>query len=250
MKNADVWRPSKFIFKKGNLISSRDIREVSVSSRMMADRIAFFYKKFIPVYVKGNLIDLGCGKVPLYHVYRDYIVDNICIDWPNVNHQNSFIDFECDLNKILPFDSGSFDSIIISDVFEHIHSPQLLWQEMARIIKSDGYILMNVPFFYWLHEEPYDYFRYTKYAIEKFAKESGFEIIELFPIGGIPEILADIRCKLYAHIPYIGTFLSEFIRIKTKLFLYTSLGKRISISTADKFPLGYFVVAKKAIINN
>jgi SAM-dependent methyltransferase len=250
MKNTDNWKPSKFIFKKGKLIASRDVREVSISSRLMADIVASFYKKYIPVYVRGNLIDLGCGNVPLYNVYREYIVDNVCVDWPNDNHQNSFVDKECDLNLLLPFDSGAFDSIIISDVLEHIHTPQLLWQEMARILKTDGYLLMNVPFYYWLHEEPHDYYRYTRYALEKFAAESGFQIMKLLPIGGIPEVLADLRCKLYIRIPFIGKFLSEFVRIRTKLFLYTSLGKRISGSTADKFPLGYFVVAKKTVINN
>lgn len=245
MKNIDQWIPSKFIFKHNKLIANRDVNEVSLSSRMMADIIAFLYSKYIPVYCKGKLIDLGCGKVPLYHVYKNFIEENVCVDWPNSNHKSNHIDFECNLNEVLPFNTNIFDTIILSDVLEHIYSPQLLWQEMYRILKKDGFLLMNIPFYYWIHEEPNDYYRYTRYAIEKFALESGFKIIEITPLGGIPEILTDIHCKFYTQIPYIGNIMSELIRIKSKLFLKTFLGKKISKSTAEKFPLGYFVIAKK-----
>lgn len=248
MKNTDKWRPSKFVFKRDKLIANRNVNEVSYSSRLIADVIASFYNKYIPVYCKGKLIDLGCGKVPLYHVYKSHIEDCVCVDWPNSMHQNIHVDLECNLNGVLPFNAQIFDTIILSDVLEHIHSPQVLWAEMSRILKPGGYLMMNIPFYYWIHEEPYDYFRYTKYAIEKFSLESGFEIIKLIPMGGLPEVLADIHCKLYAQIPYFGILISEFIRIKTKLFLKTFLGKNISKTTAEKFPLGYFVVVRKALI--
>ena len=45
----------------------------------------------------GYLLDLGCGKVPLYLIYKSHITDSICVDWGNSLHGNDYIDSECDL---------------------------------------------------------------------------------------------------------------------------------------------------------
>ena len=80
MKNKEFWKPSKFIYKNKKLIASRDPKEVSISSRLMIDIIAQFYDNYLKLYARGNLLDLGCGKVPLYEAYKDYIIDNTCVD--------------------------------------------------------------------------------------------------------------------------------------------------------------------------
>jgi SAM-dependent methyltransferase len=41
------------------------------------------------------------------------------------------LDFECDLTKPLPFADGEFDTIILSDVLEHVPQPERLWSEIA-----------------------------------------------------------------------------------------------------------------------
>lgn len=81
MKNKDLWKPSKFVYKRGNLIASRDPNEVGIGSRLISDIIAAIYNKNLKLHAKGKLLDLGCGKVPLYNSYKDYISDNICVDW-------------------------------------------------------------------------------------------------------------------------------------------------------------------------
>jgi SAM-dependent methyltransferase len=108
------------------------------------------------------LLDLGCGKVPFYARYREYVSETVCVDWSNSLHGNGHVDAECDLTQELPFADASFDTILLSDVLEHIPAPERLWREMARLLKPGGELLSSVPFFYWLHEEPYDYYRYTK----------------------------------------------------------------------------------------
>ncbi len=69
MKNKNLWSPSKYIFRNGRLIASRNSKEVSISSRLIADIVAQNYEMIIKNHVKGRLIDLGCGKVPLYQAY-------------------------------------------------------------------------------------------------------------------------------------------------------------------------------------
>lgn len=167
MRNKESWKPSKFIYKKGRLTATKDPAELAIHSRLIADITAKNYEHLLSKYAHGKLLDLGCGKVPLYAAYRDHVEENICVDWENSLHQNEFLDFNCDLTQNLKFNDGEFDTIILSDVLEHIPEPQRLWDEMARILAPDGVIIMNVPFFYFLHELPHDYYRYTEYALRR-----------------------------------------------------------------------------------
>jgi len=245
MKNRDKWQPSKFIFKNGKLIASRDKKEVGVASRLVADLVAELYDKNLKNNAKGKLLDLGCGKVPLYNAYKQYITDNICVDWENTLHKNEHLDFECDLTKELPFEDEEFNTIILSDVLEHIPNPEVLWKEMARILSRDGKIIMNAPFYYCLHETPNDYYRYTEFSLQRFVKNSGLNLVQLERIGGSPEILADILAKHFQFIPLIGVFLAIGIQYIVGLLLRTGFGKKISRKTSEAFPFGYFLIAEK-----
>ena len=211
----------------------------------MVDRIAHAYDAQLKVHVRGKLIDLGCGKIPLYEAYKDYVTDHVCVDWANSAHMNEHLDYECDLTKGLPFDEEAFDTIILSDVLEHIPEPDLLWLEIARILAPRGKIIMNVPFFYWIHEHPYDYYRYTEYALRRFVDRVGMRVVLLKPIGGAPEILTDIFAKALVRLPFVGKLSCTCLQALMTGLLATRIGKKISQITEKDFPLAYIMVAEK-----
>lgn len=244
MKNADQWHPTKYIYRNGKLVASRNISEISPASRLMANLVAEHYDRYIPLFAKGRLLDLGCGTVPLYAAYQDYIDENICVDWSNTLHSDKFIDYKCDLSKKLPFRDEEFDTVILSDVLEHIPNPDYLWAEIARVLTKGGRLIMNVPFYYWLHEGPYDYYRYTKFALRRFAELHGLHVIVLQPIGGVPEILADILAKNAVSLPF-GTRIAMLIQYLAGAFVHTNIGRKVSLHTGNMFPFGYFLVAEK-----
>lgn len=244
MQNIEKWKPTKFIFKNGKLRASRNIKEVGITSRLIGDLVAQFYDTNLPLYAKGNLLDLGCGKVPLYEAYKDKILHCVCVDWENTKHKNEFIDKNIDLNKELPFEDNTFDTIILSDVLEHIQNPMFLWYEMNRVLKKDGILIMNIPFFYWLHEQPFDYYRYTRYALENFANQSNFKVICIQEIGGVIEILTDILSKVTYKIPFLGKMIAFYLQWSNLLFLKLKIGRKILTKTSKNFPLGYGLVAK------
>ncbi|PKP45540.1 MAG: hypothetical protein CVT95_08515, partial [Bacteroidetes bacterium HGW-Bacteroidetes-12] len=129
MQSKDQWIPSKYILKRNKLKASRNKKDVTVSSRLFVDLVASFYQENIPLYVSGNLLDLGCGKVPLYEAYKNYTLDVTCVDWANTIHKNPFLDIETDINQPLPIESKIFDTVILSDVLEHIRKPEELIAE-------------------------------------------------------------------------------------------------------------------------
>ena len=219
---------------------------VGIGSRLIADRIAGWYYKSLKKYSRGDLLDLGCGRAPLYGVYRCLSNSVTCVDWSASPHDICHADRLCNLEDPLPFPDSSFDTIILSDVLEHIFRPsQLIW-EIRRLLRRDGKLLMNVPFMYWLHEEPHDYYRYTKHSLRRMADESHLTVIELQELGGCTEVFADLIGKLFAKRRLIGRPVSRFAQACCGWWVKTKLGRRISKATAGKFPLGYVMVAEAA----
>lgn len=211
----------------------------------MADRIASLFQEFMPRYVRGRLADLGCGRVPLYGAYRGLVTDVVCVDWWNTTHGNEHVDIECDLSGDIPLPDGGFDTVILSDVLEHIPRPETLWRETARLLRPGGAVLISVPFYYWLHEAPHDYHRFTEFALRRSAAAVGLEVVLLRASGGAPEILADVVAKNLQRIRFAGRALASAVQGITAAFVRTRAGRRLSERTSREFPLGYFLVARK-----
>lgn len=245
MQNIPAWKPSKYELYRGRLRASRDVKEAALSSRLGIDLVAKFYQDAIPEYARGHLIDLGCGKVPLYHVYNKHVEKVTCVDWANTFHKNSHLDIIQDLNEALKIPDDNCDTIILSDVLEHIREPKFLMAEIARVLRKDGKVIMNVPFYYWLHEQPFDFFRYTEHALQYFAEETGLEVIKLEPYGGSIEIVADVLSKQLLIIPLIGKLMTRFIQFTMRHWTNSTLGKKMIRKTGKVFPLGYVMVLIK-----
>lgn len=237
MKNSDKWKESKFVLKKGKLCASSDSKEVMGGSWLNVQLLADLFNRLIPKYVNGKLLDLGCGKVPLYALYKQYISESVCVDWDNSLHGNVFLDVTHDISKKLPFENSSFDTVICSDVLEHVYNPKDVLGEMVRVVKPEGYIIITTPFNYWMHEMPYDYFRYTTSFYKEFAKENPMlEVEYIEPIGGMKAVLFDIiGKKISARSHTFARWLQKFIYCMNK-------GKKIGKSP---FLLEIGVVYKK-----
>jgi SAM-dependent methyltransferase len=242
MRNAGAWHSTKFEFRGGRWRSARDRREVGDSSRLITDLVAGIYANHLPRHASGRLLDLGCGKVPLYGIYRSLVSEVTCVDWIAGEH----IDHQCDLSEALPFGDASYNTIILSDVLEHVPDPAKLWSEMARLLAPGGKVVMNVPFFYWLHAHPYDYYRYTQFALERFVAINGLKLILLEPLAGVVEVLVDLQSKLLAKLPIVGAPLAVLLQAIARAFGRTRLGQKVARRSARHFPLGYFLVAQRA----
>jgi SAM-dependent methyltransferase len=249
---AHEWKPSKFRIEGDVIRASDDPGELAPSSRIIADLVGEFYSIVIPKYVSGDLADLGCGKAPLLGAYRPLCTSILLADWANSAHANPLLDLSIDLNEpLISLAASSFDVVILSDVLEHIREPELLMSEISRILKPGGYLLLNVPFAYWIHEAPYDYYRYTRFALERFVQKSGMQVIVLVPLGGWSEVIADLSCKLLARVrlPILAVVIQRMIIVAIHrviiAFHRTPLGRRLALRGGEVLPLGYGMAAQK-----
>ncbi len=246
MRNIDRWQPTKFVQTSDGLRASRDAKHIGIGSRFIGDLLAQQYERLIRKYATGRILDLGCGHVPLYGMYRDLVEETICVDWENTLHINPFLDQTADLNGKLPFASSSFETVLMTDVLEHLNEPSAAICQVAEILQVGGKLIIGVPFFYWLHEQPHDYYRFTEYALRRFCDRAVLRIVELTPYGGLPEILIDLTSKgIVVLPPSVFTKLLRLAHTALSNLGKTSLCRRISERTKTTFPLGYVLVAEK-----
>jgi len=81
--------------------------------------------------------------------------------------------------------------------------------------------------------------------LKRFAESNSLEVLQLQAMGGTPEILADIIAKHLQFLPVIGGLAARFIQWLVLLFVRTTIGRKLSEKSSERFPLGYFMVVEK-----
>ena len=248
MKQQELWRPSKFVSVNGRYRASRDPHEVAPSSRLITDRQAVVYAEALRCHARGALLDLGCGRVPLFGAYRDLVTTVVCVDWA-ARGDVSHVDYAVDLNEPIPLPDAQFDTILATDVFEHIANPSRLFREISRLLLAEGVLIAGVPFLYWIHEEPHDYYRYTEFALKQLCEESGLTVLSVEPYGGAPEVVLDTVVKTLSFGRFgttvLGRWMATAMIAVGQACLASSVGRRVSRATARTLPMGYCLIARK-----
>lgn len=143
--------------------------------------------KFSLPNFKGNLLDIGCGKMP----YKKFIVENSSVDtYVGLDIENA-LQYDSDIKPDfswdginMPFKSDSFDTAFATEVLEHCPQPEVILTETYRVLKNDGCLFFTVPFLWPLHEVPHDEYRYTPFALSRLLREAGFKNIDMKATGG------------------------------------------------------------------
>jgi ubiquinone/menaquinone biosynthesis C-methylase UbiE/GNAT superfamily N-acetyltransferase len=134
-------------------------------------------------YASGVLVDIGCGRKPYASMTRGIVEKHVGVDHFDTLHGHDAIDVIADAyNTTLPDEHA--DTVLCTMVLEHLEDPQRALDEMYRITKPGGYVIITVPLFWHLHEEPRDFYRYTKYGIRHLFTTAGFRVVEVQPLAG------------------------------------------------------------------
>src|SRR5674476_384850 len=93
--------------------------------------------------------------------------------------------FNTEYLHYIPLENSSFDTVFSTQTIEHVGDHQGLVNEAYRLLKPGGYFIVSGPMYWHLHEEPYDFFRFTKYGFKYIFEKAGFEIVEINSNGGM-----------------------------------------------------------------
>jgi SAM-dependent methyltransferase len=194
-------------------------------------------------YVVGRTLDVGAGGFSRYEKFfnsSEYVKMDIGAD-DNLDVVGSADN--------IPLDDNSFDSVVSTQVFEHLRDPFKAATEIARVLKTGGVCLLTVPQWNELHEEPHDYYRYTKFGISEIFEKRGFETIVIDQRGGFFVTLFQIKVRylldrfhLHDH-KFIGRIFSRLFKIGTSMALW--LDKKDKSLANKKHAIGWLFVLRK-----
>lgn len=121
----------------------------------------------------GNLLDVGCGRKPYQNLFNVDSYIGIDVKTSGHDHKKSNVDVYYDGKKI-PFPDKSFDTVVCFEVLEHVYDSKTLLTEINRVLKDGGKVCISCPFVWDEHEQPYDYYRMTSFALPKLGDDCGF----------------------------------------------------------------------------
>jgi len=172
--------------------------------------------------------------------------------FPNATSIDIVFDKNLDLIgdiHFLPFKEASYSIVLCTEVLEHCLYPKLAIDEMYRVLKYGGKLILTTRFIFPIHEAPNDYYRFTRYALKKlFMNFSEVTIIQdttgFESLGVLFQRLA-YQCRFVININYLFHILSKILcRLEFLVSDYYS-GYNSKIKIENIMPSGYHVVAIK-----
>jgi SAM-dependent methyltransferase len=134
-------------------------------------------------YFRGRLIDIGCGEKPYREMMASLVAEHVGVDHEGTTHRRDSIDLFGSAYAI-PVPDGSFDSALCTGVLEHLEEPEAALRECFRVLRAGGHAIYSVPFIWHLHEEPRDFYRFSKHGLQYLFTKVGFEVLDLQALSG------------------------------------------------------------------
>lgn len=136
-------------------------------------------------HAHGVLLDVGCGDKPFARWFDRRVTAYLGTDLSRSAYLGAARPEVFARAEQLPFRAGSVDTVLGLSMLDHLPEPARLLDEAHRVLRPGGALLLEFPQNVPLHDEPYDYFRYTRHGAAWLLERAGFEPVEFIPMGGL-----------------------------------------------------------------
>ena len=156
---------------------------------LKAGQVNFYFRHFGKI---KKLLDLGCGTGSMgkYKPKASIEVFGLDKDPRAIKQANRYEKAQLyDLERAeLPFPEAFFCAVLAKDILEHLIKPQVLVQEIFRVLKPGGTVIASVPMpkprVVW---GDYTHIRgFTKEALCTMFEDGGFKVVSIWKMGGVP----------------------------------------------------------------
>jgi SAM-dependent methyltransferase len=193
----------------------------------------------------ARVLDAGAGNAPYRELFGH--CDYVTTDWTRSVHTGArSADVIASLAD-LPLGDASFDAVVCTQVLEHVGDPRAVVAELNRVLRPGARLWLTVPLVWPLHEEPFDFFRYTPYSLRALLEQAGFVDVYVAPRNGY---FATIAQLLRIAPDAVGWQDDRGGRSRARLFedlrrLADQLEGFEDLDDRRIFPLGYQATARR-----
>jgi SAM-dependent methyltransferase len=195
-------------------------------------------------WLRGDVLDIGAGDMPLREVIRERATTYHTLD---VEERAEGIDYVADVQQMdsaVPADR--YDTVLMLHVLEHVPDTRRALEQVFRVLKPGGALILSVPHLSRLHELPHDYYRFTPNGLKYLLSQAGFEVKVCKSEAGLFSFLGHqlstlTLCSTW-HLPVVKSMmfaLNKWLVTRPAVWLDDRLDK------GNLFALGHVVVAKK-----
>ncbi len=136
-------------------------------------------------HAHGELLDIGCGSKPFARLFAAQVTrywgsDLAASRYLGGERPDAFATAEAQ-----PFRRAAFDTVLGLSMLTYLPEPGRMIAEAHRVLKPGGTLILEFTQMVPLHDEPYDFFRFTRFGARYLLEREGFEVVEEVAIGGL-----------------------------------------------------------------
>jgi len=149
------------------------------SKTWSVDRLFHQQLQQVTQHIHGIVVDLGCGDKRYEALLNSNASQYIGLD--KLAHEDDVV---ADVTK-LPLATGSIDTVICFSVLDDIKESSMFLDEVYRVLRPEGILLLSVNQLWRTHDPPDDYYRWTTFGLTYVLEKSHFAVVLINPIGGL-----------------------------------------------------------------
>jgi SAM-dependent methyltransferase len=162
-------------------------------------RLLWENERFAKTVAAASLVlDAGCGESPYQSLFSHARYESA--DFTKADRAYAAPTYVCDLSAI-PVEDERYDAVLFNQVMEHLPEPAKVLAELYRVMKPGARLIYTAPFFFEPHEEPYDFYRYTRHGARHLIEAAGFQIERMDWMEGYFGTAAYQLHKMAEHLP-------------------------------------------------
>lgn len=203
----------------------------------------------------GRVLDVGCADRWIER-HCPSEVHYIGLDYPATGTKlyAARPDIFGDASR-LPFADASFDAVLCLEVLEHVRDHLAAMNQVGRVLKPGGTLLLSMPFMYPVHDAPHDYQRLTEFGLRRDLSDAGFRIVRFAKVGHAVRAAGLLMCLslvggLQTNLRWFDLVRAPFVAVAVLMVNLAAAGLAAILPDWDALGTGYMVEAVRHSVDH